>query len=219
MKSRSSHIKRFLAVFVLVMTAAFCCYGQKGDFEKEAVCVKTYGGKEFKKSLFFSGMAVDKNGSMLFATTSGLFIMTGQKTVRYKTEHFSGISRLIVDCKNNIFGCGDNDFGYFEPQEDGGLHYIPLTERSEISGKIIDDVAEIGQDMWFFSRKGVFRYDKDKNITQISDTGAVKNANSCNLPFYIDTYGNLFYLSDGRRYFKIALHLYMEQSFYEIVLL
>ena len=168
--------------------------------------MKTYGGKEFKKSLFFSGMAVDKNGSMLFATTSGLFIMTGQKTVRYKTEHFSGISRLIVDCKNNIFGCGDNDFGYFEPQEDGGLHYIPLTERSEISGKIIDDVAEIGQDMWFFSRKGVFRYDKDKNITQISDTGAVKNANSCNLPFYIDTYGNLFYLSDGRRYFKIALN-------------
>ena len=200
----SSRIKSFVSAIVLVMTAAFCCYGQKADFMKEALYLKSYSGKEFKRSLFFYGSALDKNGNMLFATSSGLFVMSGEKIVKYKTGHFSGISRITVDRRNNIFVCGDNDFGYFEPQEDGDLNFVTLTDRPEITGRIIDDVASVGEEIWFFSRKGVFSFDY-QTITQISDTGAIKNANSCSLPFYIDIYGNLFYLSHGKKYFKISL--------------
>ena len=200
----SSRIKSFVSAIVLVMTAAFCCYGQKSDFMKEALYLKSYSGKEFKRSLFFYGSALDKNGNMLFATSSGLFVMSGEKKVKYNTEHVSGITRVTVDRKNNIFVCGDNDFGYFEPQEDGQLRYVSLADNPAVSGMIIDDAALVGEEVWFLGRKGVFCYDY-QNITQVSDTGAIKNVNSFSLPFYVDVYGNLFYLSHGKKYFKISL--------------
>lgn len=197
-------IKSVVAAVIFLLTA-ICSYAQQLDFLKKSFYLKTYGGKEFKSSLFFFSVCQDRNGCMLFATSSGLYIMDCEKFSKCKTRNFSGISRVATGIHDEIFVCGDADFGYFVSSDSSGFKYMSLSDSYNFDSEIISDVMPYKNSIYFFGNKGVYCYDYSK-ITKISSSGGIKNSGGLNLPCYIDFSGKLNFIKDGHVIEKFDLN-------------
>jgi PAS domain S-box-containing protein len=196
-------IKLLVTVAVVIM-AAVDSRAQKSDFRNEALFVKSYSGKDFRCSLFFYDISEDSNGCILLTTSSGLYVMDGGSFKRYKTSRLSGLSKAFSDKKNNIFVCGDADFGFFRNREDGSDEYVPLSENFNFESESISDIYVGDSEVYFCGNKSVYCYDY-QNFLKVSEFSVFRNICCMNMPCCADTAGGVYFLGGKKARYRFSL--------------
>lgn len=94
-------------------------------------------------------IAQNQDGVMFFANNSGLLVYNGNKWQLYPLPNNS-VVRSVAYLDNKVYVGGYDEFGYFEENEIGELHYSSLSE------KLLDKDKSLGE-VWriHFTRYGV----------------------------------------------------------------
>ncbi|WP_430932781.1 ATP-binding protein [Saccharicrinis sp. 156] len=103
----------------------------------------------------------DQRGIMYFGGTEGLFEFDGTNWRHYPMPKHSIVRSLAVDSLGTVFIGGNNDFGFFKPNQIGTLKYHSLTHLVPNDAPYFQSIWRIytsEQGVYFFSRKRIFRY-------------------------------------------------------------
>src|SRR3954468_7350512 len=106
-----------------------------------------------------------KNGVMYFANNEGLLAFDGTFWKLYPLPNHTIIRALEITGDGKIYIGGQNDFGFFEPDERGFLVYHSLLNLIPAQHRSFDDVWNIcvyGNDIFFRTNKRIFQYSNNK---------------------------------------------------------
>lgn len=146
-------------MILLAVLAAWDSYAQNLAPMQEAANVKVFGINEFGYSIFVNDILEDSNGSMLLASTSGLWVMNSKSLGLYYTESNAGLTKLKIDKKNNVFVIGHSDIGYFVPLENGRLQYVSLKEDVDLKTEEFFDIQIVDDLVCYIGKHNVYVFD------------------------------------------------------------
>ena len=89
--------------------------------------LKNYKRTEYKGGTQNWSIDQDKNGNIYFANNSGLIQFDGSTWRKYALPNNTAIRSLKIN-SGKIFVGGNNEFGYFKPNEKGELKYFSLSK-------------------------------------------------------------------------------------------
>ncbi|WP_230470616.1 helix-turn-helix and ligand-binding sensor domain-containing protein [Flavobacterium cheongpyeongense] len=90
--------------------------------------IKNYKRNEYKGGTQNWGVDQDKNGTIYFANNSGLIQFDGSTWKTYSMPNNESLKSLKLDSLGNIFVGGNNEFGYFKPDNKGELKYFSVSK-------------------------------------------------------------------------------------------
>ncbi|WP_163408929.1 triple tyrosine motif-containing protein [Flavobacterium ajazii] len=90
--------------------------------------LKNYKRTEYKGGTQNWSIDQDRNGNIYFANNSGLIQFDGSTWRKYALPNNTAIRSLKIDDSGKIFVGGNNEFGYFKPDEKGELKYFSLSK-------------------------------------------------------------------------------------------
>jgi len=106
------------------------------------------------------GIVQDRNGVMYFANYEGLLSFDGIYWKLYPLPNKTVIRSVAIGKDNRIYAGGQDDFGYFSPDNNGKLFYTSLknllSEKNFSFSEIWETVA-LGNDIFFRSREKIFQ--------------------------------------------------------------
>ena len=111
---------------VLFFLFTFNALGQVKDIGMPNI--KNYKRTEYKGGTQNWSIDQDKKGNIYFANNSGLIQFDGSTWRKYALPNNTAIRSLKIDDSGKIFVGGNNEFGYFKPNEKGELKYFSLSK-------------------------------------------------------------------------------------------
>jgi ligand-binding sensor domain-containing protein/DNA-binding CsgD family transcriptional regulator len=126
----------------------------------------------YTKSLYGAGtqnrgIVQDKNGVMYFANYEGLLSFDGTYWKLYPLANKTVVRSIAIGQDNRIYAGGQDDFGYFSPDNTGKLVYTSLKTLLSDKNSSFSDVwytVPVGSDIFFMSREKIFQL-SNKTIT------------------------------------------------------
>ncbi|RYY35305.1 MAG: transcriptional regulator [Sphingobacteriaceae bacterium] len=149
--------KRFL--FILLVC---CCYGITfGQSQIASPKVVNYSAEQYNSGIQNWAVAQDKNGILYFGNKEGLLTFNGKFWNKFSLPNYTGIKSVKVDSQNRIYVGGEDEFGYFFPNQQGSLkyhsllHLIPEKERHMAH---IWNMAIVNDEVFFRSLSSILHY-------------------------------------------------------------
>jgi DNA-binding CsgD family transcriptional regulator len=146
------------ALFItLILWASMDCLSQNTIGIPEII--------NYTKSIYGAGtqnrsIVQDKNGVMYFANYEGLLSFDGVYWKIYPLPNKTVIRSVAIGKDNRIYAGGQDDFGYFSPDNNGRLVYTSLkyllSEKNSTFSEIWETVP-FGNDIFFRSREKIFQ--------------------------------------------------------------
>ena len=103
----------------------------------------------------------DQNGVMYFANLDGLLSFDGSSWKLYSLPNKSIVRSVAMGKDNRIYVGGQDDFGYFTPDQNGKLVFTSLKNlfsRKDYSFTNIWNIVTVGNDVFFRSKEKIFQY-------------------------------------------------------------
>ncbi|MHA4846438.1 ligand-binding sensor domain-containing protein [Flavitalea antarctica] len=123
----------------------------------------------FSKNAYNAGIqnwdiAQDNNGYIYFANNEGMLRFDGTFWMLYPFPNKLIVRSLAIGPENRIYAGGQNDFGYFSPDENGTLQFTSLKKflsAADLAFEYILDIVVSGDDVFFRERDRIFHFNQD----------------------------------------------------------
>lgn len=112
--------KTLLLLFFLLSGFNLCAVGQDQIAIPQIV---NYNNEQYKAGIQNWDLAQDKNGILYFGNNEGLLSFNGSFWNLMRLPNFTAVRSVEIDSKNRIFVGGQDEAGYFFPDENGVLKY------------------------------------------------------------------------------------------------
>src|SRR4249919_1670511 len=100
----------------------------------------------------------DQNGVMYFANLEGLLSFDGSSWKLYSLPNKSIVRSILMGKDNRIYAGGQDDFGYFAPDQKGKLVFTSLKNllsKKDYSLTNIWNIVTVGNDVFFRSKEKI----------------------------------------------------------------
>ncbi len=127
--------------------------------------VSSYGSVDYKGGTQNWGIAQDQNGILYFANNEGLLTFNGTYWKLYPTPHKTIVRSVNIHSSGRIYIGGQDEIGYFYPNQNGTLVYHSLKNIIPQSEKQFADVWNIvidKNDIYFRTINKIFRLKNNK---------------------------------------------------------
>ncbi|MDB5119181.1 MAG: transcriptional regulator [Sphingobacteriales bacterium] len=152
-------MKRFLNVilFSILISSA---YGQSQIASPQIV---NYNSFDYKAGIQNWGIAQGKNGVLYFGNNEGLLSYDGSFWKKYQLPNLTIIRSLKIDLKGRIYVGGQDEIGYFFPNQNGTLQYHSLNNLVPLNDRKFADIwnVELINDEVFFRSVSTILHFKD----------------------------------------------------------
>jgi DNA-binding CsgD family transcriptional regulator len=146
-----------------------------------------YAKHNYKAGLQNWDIKQDKWGKMYFANNEGLLCFDGKYWSNYPLPNKTNVRSVEIDKNNFIYVGGQDEIGYFAPNENGQLIYHSIKElipeKDRLFGDIWDIVSFKGN-IYFRSTTKIFKYTK-QTIAVFSTSNSWEFLGSCNEKLYL----------------------------------
>ena len=135
-------------------------YGQYSGVPK----VRSFEKTEYRSGSSNWDIGQDSRGVMYFANNNGLLIFDGYSWSTHRLPNKTTSRSVAIDQDGRIYVGGQNEIGYFFPDEKGMLHYHSILEKIDESIRTFTDVWQIeiqGEKVYWRSQEKLFLYDQD----------------------------------------------------------
>ncbi|HTN19008.1 MAG TPA: triple tyrosine motif-containing protein [Pelobium sp.] len=125
--------------------------------------INNYSSRLYKGGTQNWEIAQDRNGIMYFANNEGLLSYNGKFWKLYPLPHKTVVRSLKIDSSGKIYVGGQDEIGYFFPNEMGLLKYHSLKELIPIKERLFADVWDIfinKQTVFFRTSSKIFEFSK-----------------------------------------------------------
>ncbi len=136
---------------------------------------KNYSTEDYKGGIQNWGLCQDERGYMYIANNFGLLEYDGSTWQIYSVENNTKVRSVFTDNDGKIYIGGQNQFGYFEPNEIGVLTFNSLYDSLPLEDRDLEDVWRIMRynDVILFSTyKHTIAYD-GKKVEKIKQSGSL----------------------------------------------
>ncbi len=110
----------------------------------------------------------DKNGIIYVANNEGLLSFDGTYWKLYPLPNKTIVRSVSIGADNKIYAGGQDELGYFFPDDNGRLQYHSLTKFIPVKDKSFEDVWDIiayRNDVFFRTSKKIFRFTNESVAT------------------------------------------------------
>jgi hypothetical protein len=104
---------------------------------------KNYNTEDYKGGIQNWGLSQDERGYMYIANNFGLLEYDGSTWQIYSVENNTKVRSVYTDNDGKIYIGGQNQFGYFEPNEIGELTFNSLYDSLPLEDRDLEDVWRI----------------------------------------------------------------------------
>lgn len=125
--------------------------------------------QNFDKKTYQAGaqnwdMQQDKDGNIYVANNEGLLVFDGSRWQIYPLNNHTIVRSVCIDPKGRVYVGGQDEIGYFEPDQSGKLVYHSLTNRVPAQFAAMGDVWDIvyqDQSVFFRSFNVILRFQNE----------------------------------------------------------
>lgn len=126
--------------------------------------ILNYSKQQYQAGAQNRQMRQDKKGLLYFANSEGVMTFDGINWKTYPLPNKSIVRCLEFGPDNKLYVGGQDEFGYFSPDENGRLIYHSMKDRLPVTERSFTDVWEI-----YFFRNSIF-FQTSNNIYEIEGT-------------------------------------------------
>ena len=152
-------MKRFLiGIFLFIFLAHAFGQGQIASPQ-----IVNYNSFDYKAGIQNWGIAQGKNGVLYFGNNEGLLSYDGSYWKKYPLPNSTIIRSLKIDSKGRIYVGGQDEIGYFFPNQNGILQYHSLNKLVPVEDRKFTDIwnVELINDEVFFRAVSTILHFKD----------------------------------------------------------
>ncbi len=105
----------------------------------------------------------DVNGIVYFANQDGLLSFDGSYWKTYPFPNKRVVRSVVIGKDNRIYVGGQDEFGYFTPDNNGRLHYQSLKKFLSPKDFLLTDIWNVvsyGDDIFFRSKEKIYHWDQ-----------------------------------------------------------
>lgn len=124
--------------------------------------INNYSSLTYKGGTQNWDIGQDKNGTIYFANNDGLLSYNGRYWALYRLPNKTIIRSLLPEKDGRIYVGGQDELGYFFPDENGNLKYHSLLQLIPLAHRKFADVWNIVTDknnVYFRSNSKILKYD------------------------------------------------------------
>lgn len=146
---------------LLAVVGLFFLFEVKAQSQIASPKIVNYNSSQYKAGLQNWDVAQDKNGILYFGNNEGLLSFNGSFWKNYPLPNHTIVRSVEVDLRNRIFVGGQDELGYFFPDETGSLEYhslISLIPGKERRFADVWEIAVVGDEVFFRSTQAIFHY-------------------------------------------------------------
>lgn len=157
----------------LIILAVVCFLSSHGQNTIGLPQIINYGTADFQAANQSWSISQDKYGKMYFANGAGLLIFDGSHWRLNPLPNKTIVRSLYIDHDNKIYVGGQDEFGYFEPGENGELKYHSLRNIIPKSyNKFADiwDIEPLGESLFFRATDRIFEFNNQNIRVYPSDS-------------------------------------------------
>lgn len=109
-------------------------------------------------------IAQDERGLMYFANNDGVLQYDGERWRLIETEANTAVRSVATDSQGTVYAGAGGDFGVLRPDSTSTLEYVSLSDRLSREERDFKEVwytHAVGEDVYFQTRKRLFRWNGD----------------------------------------------------------
>ncbi|MEM7104826.1 MAG: two-component regulator propeller domain-containing protein [Bacteroidota bacterium] len=156
-------MNRILTFFLLLSIVAAPVHGQENNLGTPFI-------RNFSKKAYHGGtqnwdIGQNDRGVMYFANNEGLLIFDGERWDLLPLSNRTIVRSLAVGENGRIYVGGQNEFGYFEPSQNGILFYTSLMSLLPKDYNNLEDVWKIkirNDDVFFMGGSQIIRFHNEQ---------------------------------------------------------
>ncbi|UKT62963.1 triple tyrosine motif-containing protein [Pedobacter mucosus] len=148
---------------ILILFISFKLYGQDLLGIPQIV---SYNNEQYNGGIQNWDVIQDKAGILYFGNNEGLLTFNGKYWNLFRLPNYTAVRSIAIDSKNRIYVGGQDEFGYFFPNEQGILKYTSLLSLLPMEMRKLADLWDISiyhDEVFFRSTNAVLHY-KDGKI-------------------------------------------------------
>jgi ligand-binding sensor domain-containing protein/DNA-binding CsgD family transcriptional regulator len=173
-----------------------------------------YSNEVYKGGLQNWSVSQDSQGIMYFGNNEGLMTFDGYKWTIFPLPNNTIVRSVAVDKDNRIYVGGQDELGYFEPDEKGTLSYhslIPLIANTEREFADVWRISIVEGGVFFMTTNRIFRY-KGERITVDKPTNSWQYMGEVDGDLYAQSLGQGLMLFDEGFWKPLANHSDLDVS-------
>jgi len=123
--------------------------------------IVNYNNEQYNGGIQNWEVKQDKNGILYFGNNEGLLTFNGRYWNLYRLPNYTSVRSIGIDSKNRIYVGGQDEFGYYYPNEHGILKYTSLLNLvPENLRKLADiwDISIVNDEVFFRSVNAILHY-------------------------------------------------------------
>ncbi|MCX2573223.1 triple tyrosine motif-containing protein [Pedobacter sandarakinus] len=123
--------------------------------------IVNYNNEDYKGGIQNWDVKQDRGGILYFGNNEGLLTFNGRYWNLYRLPNFTAVRSLDIDSKNRIYVGGQDEFGYFYPNDHGILQYhslLPLLPERLRKLADIWDISIFHDEVFFRSNNAIVHY-------------------------------------------------------------
>jgi len=162
--------------------------------------VKVYNKEDYDAGIQSWECEILPNGNMLFANNSGLLVYNGQNWSTYALPRKTICRSLAVDKHANIFVGGQDEVGFFRPNEKGNLIYHDIQGSIPSEFRQLNDVWDMishNDEVFFRSNEKVFIYENNETIC-LNQFNSVSFLDQTNEEVFFQVFGQGLYKIENK---------------------
>ncbi|MCO4294630.1 transcriptional regulator [Solitalea sp. MAHUQ-68] len=147
--------------YLLSCLLLLLCFGAQGQNQLASPQIVNYISDDYKAGIQNWDVAQDQWGRLYFGNNEGLLTFNGHFWNLYRLPNFTVVRSVEIDSKNRIYIGGQDEIGYFLPDERGELKYhslVSLIPESERSFSDIWNISIINDEVFFRAINKIIHY-------------------------------------------------------------
>ena len=147
---------------ILLLLLPTCIYSQNTIGFPD---IKNYSNRTYNGGLQNWDIKQDKNGIIYIANNEGLLTFDGKYWKLYPLPNKTIVRSIEIGADNKVYVGGQDEFGYFQPSQNGLLTYYSLVDLIPVKHKSFGDVWDIVLSegaIFFRSDNKIFNYSNNK---------------------------------------------------------
>lgn len=124
--------------------------------------IRNYKNTDYQGANAVWDIVQDTRGILYFANDDGLLTYDGHYWKRYTLPNRAAVKSIAIDRRGRIFAGGQDELGYFLPDDQGALRFHSLkTLLPDVARQFADiwDIVVTGDTVVFRTNECIFRYD------------------------------------------------------------
>jgi len=129
--------------------------------------IRNYKSNDYNAATQIYDVKQDKAGILYFANDDGLLTFDGNYWKVYPMPNHTSIKAIAIDASGKIYAGGQDEVGYFYPNEHGVLKFHSIKQLLPEQAKQFADIWDIvidGDQIFFRTIEAIFQY-KNNHIT------------------------------------------------------